>query len=489
MTTDEQLIEQIRTAFDEEVAGVHPSSDVLARMRAARGGRDAPPQRSSPRARGLLAGLVSIAVVALVAVTFISLGHRHASSTGSPGLASGSRQLVARIAALRRPQGPADHLPAVVSAQLQAAPKGILPFSFVIVPSLTRFATTITAGDGPLASVDIYLVVGRAAGYPADVATTVAVAGPADHRYLLGIPEVVDEQTAIATGGLTTSAVGSAGSPEGTRGVNAGVVPDGVTRVRWVFPQAQGRSVTVYPKVQGNVAVAKATGVGVSSATWYGAGGDVIASDNQSASRLARLKQLTLLQVPQPAHWTIAASLRRHFAAFSLPAAQRHPASGTLLPAWIARAARLDQQFRLDPIDAVQAPQLGDRFWVLPGADSVCLEHLNTNQPGVSVSGGCATASGADAGNLIAWNVDQTTHTVTVWGLAPDTNTTVTVTLANGSSRTIPVNNDMYGITLRPGPTMYRAVTLRDAAGRLRTYTGPPATRLSAAATRLTTLP
>jgi len=43
-----------------------------------------------------------------------------------------------------------------------------------------------------------------------------------------------------------------------------------VTRVKWLFQLAIGRRVTVYPKVENNVAVSRAVGLGVSSATWYG---------------------------------------------------------------------------------------------------------------------------------------------------------------------------------------------------------------------------
>jgi hypothetical protein len=159
--------------------------------------------------------------------------------------------------------------------------------AFPIVASLTRLAVTINAGAGPLAAVGIYVVVATPPAARVDIVTTVAVAGRAGHRHLLGIPDMVGEQAAVATGGLTGAAVGSAGSLDGTRGVNAGVVPDGVKRVWWVFRSAGGRPVTVYPKVASNVAVSTAAGLGVSSATWYGSGGRVVASYNEAAYRSA----------------------------------------------------------------------------------------------------------------------------------------------------------------------------------------------------------
>lgn len=71
-----------------------------------------------------------------------------------------------------------------------------------------------------------------------------------------------------------------------------GIVPDGVTRVRWeLIDPGQSHPATVYPKLNGNVAVAPITpshakvGLGdeqyLASAVWYGRGGKVIASVNE----------------------------------------------------------------------------------------------------------------------------------------------------------------------------------------------------------------
>ncbi len=109
------------------------------------------------------------------------------------GTPAGARALVARLAVLRRPRTAADRLPASVRAHLR----------FPIIPRLTRLAATINAGTGPLAAVDIYVVVATPPAAPVDIVTTLAVAGRAGHRYLLGFPEVVDDETAVATGGLT----------------------------------------------------------------------------------------------------------------------------------------------------------------------------------------------------------------------------------------------------------------------------------------------
>ena len=65
--------------------------------------------------------------------------------------------------------------------------------------------------------------------------------------------------------------------------MNAGVVPDGVVRVKWIFTPVDithQKPITIYPRVQNNVAVSPApAGQGVlSRVVWYGATGRVIAS-------------------------------------------------------------------------------------------------------------------------------------------------------------------------------------------------------------------
>lgn len=303
--TNEQLIERIRTGLNDEVARVHPPADLLEQLRCAPAARPRSVVRLPAGAGGAVALLASIAVVvAIVAVAFVSLGHGRSSPTGASSVPAptppGARALVAQLAVLRRPQTPTDRLPVSLSPLISSGGG----FSFRIIPGLTRLAATIDAGSGPLSSVDIYVVVGARAGVHADIVTTLAVAGPSAHRYLLSLPDVVDEQTAIATGDLTPTAVSEAGQIRvesrnthpvntltGQSGVRLGVVPDGVTRVRWVLgPAPQGllprnhshrgsaSHVTVYPQIKNNVAVAKASGLKqFSTATWYGRNGRVIA--------------------------------------------------------------------------------------------------------------------------------------------------------------------------------------------------------------------
>lgn len=75
---------------------------------------------------------------------------------------------------------------------------------------------------------------------------------------------------------------------------SVGIVPDGVTRVRWeLIDPGQSHPVTVYPTIHDNVATAPITPtpdpkeVGLTneqylaSAVWYGADGKAIASVNE----------------------------------------------------------------------------------------------------------------------------------------------------------------------------------------------------------------
>jgi hypothetical protein len=74
-----------------------------------------------------------------------------------------------------------------------------------------------------------------------------------------------------------------------TSRATVGLVPDGVTRVRWELANpGQRKPVTVYPRVHGNLAFSPWTPAPPSTsllneqwlvgATWYGPGGRVLAS-------------------------------------------------------------------------------------------------------------------------------------------------------------------------------------------------------------------
>jgi len=450
--TDAQLIERIRTGLHDEVARVNPPATLLEQLRSAPAAR----ARSAFRIPAGLAPafglLASVAVAVAVVMAFVSLHHDTAAPGVPPGTPAGARALVARLAVLRRPQTAADRLPARLSAQLPGIGLG-----FRIIPQLTRLAATIDAGAGLLSSVDIYVVVGGPPGVPVDIVTTLAVAGGST---LLGQPEVVDDPIAIATGGLTPTAVGSAGDyrvvanrgtvATGQSGVNLSVVPDGVTRVKWVFGAR-----ALYPQIENNVAVTRVAGPqGLSDATWYGAHGQVIASVSPQAQRQALQARALAASERDP----IAPELAAHFAIFRRPVPP--PASNTFPPARIARGAignygyDQDNGYRVNVAQARFVPYPGTAgFWVIPGTRGVSMAALGSGGDSVPIAV-------ALSGRLITTTCCGA-NGETVWGLAPDGNPTITIVLASGARRAVPVLDNVYSVTGR-----IRAINLRDAAGR-----------------------
>jgi hypothetical protein len=241
--------------------------------------------------------------------------------------------------------------------------------------------------------------------------------------------------------------------------VNAGVVSDGVTRVKWVFPFAGGRSVTVYPKVESNVAVSRAAGLGVSSATWYGPGGRVIASYNERAQREAAQAHALAASAREP----IAAALVEHFAIFRRPVPP--PASIKPLPRRTASVIT-NQGYGLNVTQARFVPYPGTPgLWVIPGSHGVSMAEVGSG----GGSGNNVPVSMALSGGMITTTCCPPPGQ-TVSGLVPDGNRTVTVVLAGGATRTVPVIDSVYSITVAGRVT---AVIGRDAGGRQITIKAP----------------
>jgi len=109
--------------------------------------------------------------------------------------------------------------------------------------------------------------------------------------------------------------------------------------------------------------------------------------------------------------------------------------------------------------------------WVLPGASGVCSIVIGIVGPPPIGSGSCAPTSLALAGDYFddwhgRWDSAHPRpvtfiHEFTLIGLAPDGNTTVTVTEADGSTRQVPVADNIYEV-VGGDPT---SITLRDASG------------------------
>jgi hypothetical protein len=166
------------------------------------------------------------------------------------------------------------------------------------------------------------------------------------------------------------------------------------------------------------------------------------------------------------------------------------PSTHGLVPEWVATTS-LNQSSGLDPAAAVEARENGTTVWFLPGARNVCIEWLNDDNPArlPTVGAVCGSITSANAGNMLAGHADRARRTVTVAGLAPNTNMTVTVTFTNGSARTVPVINNIYILTMPTGPAVCRSVTLQDASGKKRTYKAPCAGAVAAQASHAHSLP
>jgi hypothetical protein len=117
------------------------------------------------------------------------------------------------------------------------------------------------------------------------------------------------------------------------------------------------------------------------------------------------------------------------------------------LPAGIAQLYRSPEHpnpYGIDPDLARYAPAANT--WVLPGSTGVCLITYGIVGPGVG-SGTCASDSTALAGDFVSFQHKYPDSDIALVGLAPDGNTTVTVTDANGTTRQIPVTDNIYVVT------------------------------------------
>jgi hypothetical protein len=188
-------------------------------------------------------GIVVVAAVLMAVVAVVALANR---SPARVKLTRAQRPLVARLAVLRRAQTAGDR-----SGH----------FSGPILPGLTRLVATLP-GNWGLGTVRVFLVVRR-------------------HD---GIGTVTLYGRNISLEGGSTSA--NLHRPRDvTRGLvySVGVVPDGVTQVRWVFRShfltagGRRRRLIIDPMVRNNVAIAPVVDHQgqLVRATWYGRDGRV----------------------------------------------------------------------------------------------------------------------------------------------------------------------------------------------------------------------
>jgi hypothetical protein len=123
--------------------------------------------------------------------------------------------------------------------------------------------------------------------------------------------------------------------------------------------------------------------------------------------------------------------------------------------------SRLQAEIALhDPSLNLDAAQNGETnngtVWVVPGSSSMCLFY-----DGAETCGGLTGADNVNTGSLRMTNRAPNGPEVIV-GLVPNTNKSVSVNLADGSSVTAPVTDNVYSVSVQTPPT---SVVTRDATG------------------------
>lgn len=403
--------------------------------------------------------LSSAVAVAVVVVAVLAVGHRPAG-TPATSTPSSLAALQRRLAVLRRPQTAADHgYPGNATRQNGRILRLVKP--------LTRLAAVV---DTPTAGqLRVYLIVRRLQpGAP--VAPQLRPGSYAVDAVAVG-PRGESEDTALqSAAALDTPNIVSSGlslRPYGidpNAGITVGVVPDGVTRVRWVFTGAgygitHPRPVTIYPQVHNNVAVAPVTtGEGpLRTATWYGASGRLIATAGGGADAAQRLR--TIAAVNASRSRPIAAFLLAHFSLFrSIPADD--PARDWKLPTFGTNGG-YEGQLRLNYWQTRYVPSGtgfdGRGLWITPGSNGLCI-----NDP---QAGTCGMLNGRNDTWFIGGGTVGASGRQTISGLVPDGNPTVTLMRAGGARRTVPVLDHNVLEATVPGQVV--AIIDRDAFGRV----------------------
>jgi hypothetical protein len=222
------------------------------------------------------------------------------------------------LATLRRPQTAADRMPAWAAKDEEQQGCSACLNMPKLIPSATRLLTTIRipaamarGADGVHGPERVYLVLGELKPSWAvkrsqkNQIPTVTMNGwhqqgaalTGLHLSIVGFvhykahfEQPIDTALNVAETTMPTQALSPRDVMVGQFG-SVGIVPDGVTRVRWeLIDPGQAHPVTVYPKIAGNIATApltmshEKTGLMneqyLASAVWYGANGKVIASIN-----------------------------------------------------------------------------------------------------------------------------------------------------------------------------------------------------------------
>jgi hypothetical protein len=406
--------------------------------------------KRGPRHRltgGGVVGALGAAVAVLVAVVALAaLSHHRPPAAGRAGVPPGARQLVAELAVLRRPQTAADRsLPARFVREFER-------MFGIMVPGLTRLvATGDLHGAG---GYRIYLVV--SARPPCRL--TGSTANGSDGVSLV----TVDSRGWDYAAGFSAAELQRfAPLPTGP-GVLSSVVPDGVTRVKWTIPPGRGgadhaHTSAIWPRVRNNVAAA-IPAENPSSATWYFADGRVLTSRHEPA-----LSGCPPPSATRGANNPIVPWLKQHFAILRTTRLKRPMSLSRLMFdqafAWRHLGLNFAQARFVQTGTGLPADKIGPGVWVVPGSRGVCVMLA----PGVGgTCSGPGQPASPDSGGLRFVAGDLHARHLLYGGLVPDGNRTVAIVLANGTTRTVPVVDNLYSITVSG-----RAVALidRDSAG------------------------
>lgn len=377
--------------------------------------------------------------------------HRLGREASQPAAAG----LVARLAVLRRPQTPADVLPA--GMRVAGPPHG------TIIPSLTRLVATP-------AGADVYLVVSMPlAGSPplwspklGDQVGIVTVIGGA-------ATDTFPVPAADLTNGFSVELVGGA---EASNAYQVGVVPDGVASVRWTFANANAkRTYVVDVPATNNIAITPlhAGTPFLLRATWYAADGAVIptsdsAMRNAIAARDNVLRERVIRQDARSSFRPSPAILA-DFAVFSVTSRSgirvgdltiSHPRLSSVPLAILeltapGRPSGRPSGSELDPEDMRQATtRNGVSVWIIPGRRGICAAAVDPSQSmfplrygsgaGMGCSGTLAFAESHGTGLSSCCFSGYSWY----YGVLPNVHPTLTIRTGRHTHRTIRPPDGVY---------------------------------------------